>query len=181
LEEEIFRLKEQIKTIEAEGGAGSRTKEKKMSTALLSSSSEEVTSMAIFKNVLQECHTLRTLELKKRILHLKQSPLLAKLNPEQNEGPKASEAQVIRRKAMEAMCSVKVSDPRKKAILGENSALVTLQALEQEADEYVFKRKAVEEKKEEIVEMKIGSFMLRSREENISSRVDVGSYKILSF
>jgi hypothetical protein len=90
LEEEIFRLKEQIKTIEAEGGAGTRTKEKKMSTALLSSSSEEVTSMAIFKNVLQECHTLRTLELKKRILHLKQSPLLAKLNPEQSEAPKTS-------------------------------------------------------------------------------------------
>jgi hypothetical protein len=56
--------------------------------------------MAIFKNVLQECHTLRTIELKKRILHLKQSPLLAKLNPEKSDQPKVSEPQVIRRKAM---------------------------------------------------------------------------------
>ena len=81
MEEEILKLKEQIKLLEAEGGAGNRSKDKKMSTTLASSSSEEVTSLAIFKNVLQECHTLRTLELKKRILHLKQSPLLAKLNP----------------------------------------------------------------------------------------------------
>lgn len=55
-----------------------------MSTALSANSSEEVTSLSIFKNVLQECHTLRTLELKKRILDLKQSPLLAKLNPEES-------------------------------------------------------------------------------------------------
>jgi hypothetical protein len=46
---------------------------------------------------------------------------------------------------------LKVVDPRKKPILGDNSALVTLQALEHEADEYVFKRKNVEQKKEEVV------------------------------
>jgi hypothetical protein len=43
--------------------------------------SEEVTSLAIFKNVLNECQTLRTMDLKKKILQMKQSPLIAKLNP----------------------------------------------------------------------------------------------------
>lgn len=61
---------------------------------------EEVTSLSIFKNVLQECHTLRTIELKKNILKMKQSPLLAKLShPEQKEAPKASES-ALRRKAL---------------------------------------------------------------------------------
>jgi hypothetical protein len=59
---------------------------------------------------------------------------------------------------------------------------VTLQALEHEADEYVFKRKNVEQKMEEVVEMKIGEFLLRNKDQqNISTRVDVGTYQILSF
>lgn len=68
-------------------------------------------------------------------------------------------------------------------MLGDNSALVTLQALEHEADEYVFKRKnVVEQKKEEVVEMKVGEFLVRNREkQNLLARVDVGTYKILSF
>jgi hypothetical protein len=59
---------------------------------------------------------------------------------------------------------------------------VTLQALEHEADEYVFKRKNLEQKMEEVVEMKIGEFLLRNKDQqNINTRVDVGSYQILSF
>lgn len=40
----------------------------------------------------------------------------------------------------------------------------------------------MEQKREELVEMKIGEFMLRSKEgKSISSRVDVGAFRILSF
>jgi hypothetical protein len=38
-------------------------------------------SMGVFRNVVGECNLLRTLELKKKILAIKQSPLIAKLNP----------------------------------------------------------------------------------------------------
>jgi len=60
--------------------------------------------------------------------------------------------------------------------------MLTLQSLEHEANQYVFNRKNIEQKKEEIVEMKIGSFFLKNREKvNLSSKVDVGNLKIMSF
>ena len=57
--------------------------------------------------------------MKKKIIQLKQSPLLAKLNPEKAEQAELSKnlaAQTIRRKALDTICDLKISDPRKKVL-----------------------------------------------------------------
>lgn len=87
LEEELKKIKDKYEYLQTD--MMMRNKRNK-NTSIQGLNSEDVANLAIFKNAIKESNNMRTLEIKKKMMQLKLSPIY-KMNAKEEE-PKIEEA-----------------------------------------------------------------------------------------
>ena len=85
-----------------------RSKRQKTNQAL---SSEDVANLAIFKNAIKESNTLRTLDMKKKIIQMKQSSIFNLKEKKDVRKEEQNNISIVRRKALDQMSKFEIQDP----------------------------------------------------------------------
>ena len=106
LEEELKKIKERFDLLQTE--TMMRSKRQKTSQAL---SSEDVANLAIFKNAIKESNTLRTLDMKKKVMQMKQSPIFNLKVKKDSNKEESKNTGIVRMKALDQMSRFEVTDP----------------------------------------------------------------------
>ena len=104
LEEELKKTKDKYDVLQTETML--RNKKQKNINSI---SSEDVANLTIFKNAIKESNMFRNIEIKKKLIQLKQSPLFTPEDNQVNEDIVKKSA--LRRKGLEELSKLKVNDP----------------------------------------------------------------------